>query len=272
MTLPKTILTIFMLLTFVSIANAEEVRSWTNNKGKAISAKLVEVNDGKVKLLKDGSSYRFAIDKLSSTDQDYIKQWLSKKAQNKEGEISQQALQVSKKGKLLYETNFENNDGWRISSGEWVCRDNAVSATQDPEKKHQAHMVIKKPKPVDVIIECEVYLGEGNSVEFTIDDAPRKLGRIGLTPTTFKGIQTHRSKDHVIRKKFTNVSTMIEKEMWHHVTIEMIGNQIVGSYKNHTVSSIDDIWAGKHKRLGLLVNGGPAKFRNLKMWEALPKE
>ncbi len=271
-TLPKFILTSFLSLICGLLVNADGVRSWTNNTGVVISAQLVEVKDGKVKLLKNGNSYTLSMDTLSSVDQNYIKQWVSKKTKNSEKNVSEQKLKVSKKGKLLYETNFENTDVWRVSSGEWVCKDNAISATQDPKKRHQAHMVIKQPKPVNVIIECEVYLGEGNSVEFTIDDAPRKLGRIGLTPTTFKGIQTHRSKDHVIKKKFTKVATKIEKNKWHHVTIEMIGNQIVGSFKNHTVSSIDDIWAGKPKRLGLLVNGGPAKFRNLKMWAALPKE
>lgn len=261
-----------MSLTLVIHSDAEATRSWTNNEGKVITAQLVEEKDGTVKLLKNGKSYNIAIDTLSPEDQDYIKKWVSNKTLNQQGNPIERKLKVSTKGKLLYETNFENHDGWRVSSGEWVCKDNSISATQDPGKKHKAHMVIKNPKPVNVIIECEIYLGDGNSLEFTIDDAPRKLGRIGLTPSTFKGIQTHRSKDHVIKKKFTNVPTTIEKDKWHLVTIEMIDNQIVGSFKDHTVKSIDDIWAGKPKRLGLLVNAGPAKFRNLKMWQALPKE
>ena len=271
-TLSAVILTGFMLLTCVTQSDAEEARSWTNNDGNVILAQLVEVNDGKATLLKGRNSYSLDIDVLSSEDQDYIEQWVSRKTQSLEKPLNEQELQVSKKGKLLYETDFQNNDGWRVSSGEWVWQDNVISGTQDPEKRHQAHMVIKNPKPVNVIIECEIYIGDGNSVEFTIDDAPRKLGRIAINPNTFKGMQTHRTKDHVIEKVFTNVATAIETDKWHQVTIEMIGNQIVGSFKNHTVTSIDDIWDGKPKRLGLLVNAGPAKFRNFKMWEALAKE
>ena len=80
------------------------------------------------------------------------------------------------------------------------------------------------------------------------------------------------SNEISLQKKFQGIKEAIEKDKWHHITIEMIGNQISASFKNHEVSSIDDMWKGKPKRLGLHVAGGPSKYRNLKMWEALPKD
>ncbi len=260
------------LCSLLNLAGAEGVRKWTSQDGRSIIAELKKVEGPHATLLKEGKSYQLAIETLSSEDQDYLKQWVIKNRETVADTPNEEGLKISKKGKLLYETNFKNYDGWRVSSGQWTCEDSTVIATQTTSKGHKGHMVIKRPKPVNVIIECEILLLEGGSIGFTIDDAPNKLGVISFHAGGFGAQATHRVKKPAIKKRFNGVKTPLPKDEWHHVTIEMIGNKISINCEGHQSSSTDDIWAGKPKRLGLRVAGGPSKYRNLKMWEALPKE
>lgn len=181
--------------------------------------------------------------------------------------------QVSTKGKLLYETDFNDTKRWRVSSGDWVPGNHEISATQTKGEKHSAHMVTNQGKAINVIYQFEVYIGESSTIEITIDDKPKKLGRIALNSKAFRGLPTHRTqKTHPIEKVFNVVEGPFAKDQWHQVCVEVIDNRIVAQLGESTSSSIDDAWAGKPKRLGLLVKKGPGKFRNLKIWEALPKE
>ena len=264
------IIKIFLsVLCSASTGYAQEARSWRNADGKTILAKLVEVEGLNLTIEKENKRDILPIASFSQGDQDEVKKWVSEK---KEDKSSSAGLEISKKGKLLYKTSFKNTEGWRVSSGDWKCENNTISGTQKVGKGHKAHIVIKRPKPVNTIITCEVYLGDSSSLEFTIDDAPRKLGRIGLTPKSFKGIQTHRMKKSPIKKKFNVIKDNFETDQWHEIKIEMMGNQIVAQLGKHSTRSIDNVWDKKTKRLGLLVSNGPAKFRNLKIWEALPKD
>lgn len=262
----------FVVLAWASLGSAEERRSWTNNEGVSIVAQLIKIEEGKVTLLKSGKTYKLSIDTLSSEDQEYIKNWTGAKEAQLESSSDSGELEVSKKGKLLYETDFTSNDGWRVSSGSWVCKDNVVTATQEVGAAHKAHMVIQDSNPIDVIIECEIYIGEGDFIAFTIDDKPKKLGRIAFSSKGIGGSATHRVNNPKIKEKFNSVKKSLTKNEWHAVSIEMLGNQIVATLGEHQISSVDDMWEGKPKRLGLHVTGGPSKYRNLKMWEALPKD
>ncbi len=255
----------------MNVVVAEEARKWVNKDGRSMIAKLERVEDKHVNVLIDGKSYRVAIEALSSKDQTYIKQWGEKKNKSTTTATEGEELNISKRGKLLYETNFKNNDGWRVSSGSWVCKDNEVTASQTG-KGHKGHIVIRNPQPVNVIIECEILLLEARAVGFTIDDKPDKLGMANFSANGFGGKALHRVKNPPIKKSFKGIKIPLKRDEWHHVTIEMIGNKISISSNGHESESVDNMWAGKPKRLGLRVDGGPSKYRNLKMWEALPKD
>lgn len=259
-----------VLCQFAQLAEAEEVRTWTSQDGRTIEAKIKQVENGVATIIKLGRSYDLEVESLSADDQAYLKTWAVEKRKQEAIAHDAKALKISKKGKLLYETNFKNTNGWRVSSGNWKCVDNAVVASQTG-KGHKGHMVISNPKPVDVIIECEIQLLEAKVVGFTIDDKPKKLGLINFSAGGFGGQALHRVKSPSIKKRFNSVKTPLKRDEWQRVTIEMLGNQISVSSNGGHASSIDNIWKGKPKRLGLRVDGGPAKYRNIKMWQALPK-
>ena len=264
---------LLFLIGFCALTNfaiAEEARKWVSQDGRSIVAVLEEVKGDYITLLKGGKSYRLATETLNPEGRAYIKKWDIEKRESRSSAPNGTALKISKRGRLLYKTDFKNNDGWRVSSGQWQCKDNEVTASQTG-KGHKGHMVIKKPKPVNVIIECEILLLEGGSVGFTIDDAPNKLGLVNFSTKGFGAQALHRVKKPPIKKRFNGIKIPLKKDEWHHVTIEMIGNEVSISSNGHESACIDDIWAGKPKRLGFRVAGGPSKYRNLKMWEALPQ-
>ena len=253
----------------ISISFAGELRrTWTSLDGASVSARLIKVEGENAVIERNGVPYTLPIVSLSKGDQEYINRWSTRKSKSSADEKEEFELKISKKGKLLYKTSFKDNKEWRVSSGEWICKDNAITGTQAKGKGHKGHMVIKNPQPVDVIITCEMYLGEAGEMGFTIDDRPKKLGQVLLNSKVLKGLQTHRTPGHNIEKKFSNASGRFAKDEWHSICIEMRGDQVVAQVGDHVIRCKDSVWKGKPKRLGFLVNGGPAKYRNLTMWEA----
>ncbi|MEN8661674.1 MAG: hypothetical protein ABF330_04185 [Lentimonas sp.] len=182
-------------------------------------------------------------------------------------------LFISEKGELLYSTDFSSLKDWRVSAGRWERSGDSLLATQGAGETHAAHMVMKRNDFTDIIIEFEAQLGEASTVQMTIDDRPKKLGRITLDLKKFTGIQTHRlQKTQPIEKTFNAVEGPFVQDQWYTIQIEMVNNQIVALIGDEFSSSIDNVWSGKPKRLGLYAKKGPGKFRNLKIWNALPKQ
>lgn len=67
---------VFAALLFVCVGNAQEWRTWTDQKGRTIEAQIVAVSDGTVSIQKrDGQAYEFPLNLLSGSDQAYVREF-----------------------------------------------------------------------------------------------------------------------------------------------------------------------------------------------------
>lgn len=67
-----------LILSLVHPALAEEYRTFTNNSGKTIEAKVESITGGQVSIvLKNGTPFTISIASLSPPDQEYLKSWTS---------------------------------------------------------------------------------------------------------------------------------------------------------------------------------------------------
>jgi len=73
----KAIITIFLTLTALTLTTSAKFRTWTNNKGKTLSAELVSLTktDVKIKLKSNRREITIPIDTLSDADKAFLKQW-----------------------------------------------------------------------------------------------------------------------------------------------------------------------------------------------------
>lgn len=104
----NTRLTVIALCLGASAANlvaletreASEVRTFTNAAGKKIEAELLDVKDGKARLIVKRKPFDVPIESLSAEDQEFIKAW-DLKRQGKEDELYY--------GELVFEDHFDKD-------------------------------------------------------------------------------------------------------------------------------------------------------------------
>lgn len=81
-------------------ALAREVRTFTNNAGKKIEAELVDVRDGKARLMVNRKPFDVPVETLSAEDQEFLKTW-DLKRQGKEDELYY--------SEVIFEDDFEKD-------------------------------------------------------------------------------------------------------------------------------------------------------------------
>lgn len=68
------------LALLITLATTAIARTWTNDQGKTIEAEIVRVDEGEPIVKKAGQEIKLTMAKLSSADQEYVKQWLDQQA------------------------------------------------------------------------------------------------------------------------------------------------------------------------------------------------
>lgn len=79
---------------------AREIRTFTNNSGKKIEAELLDVKDGKVRLMVNRKPFDVPVETLSAEDQEFLKTW-DLKRQGKEDELYY--------SEVVFEDDFEKD-------------------------------------------------------------------------------------------------------------------------------------------------------------------
>ena len=94
----------FASLLALSPASAREMRTFTNTEGKKIEAELLDVRDGKVRIMANRKTFEVPVDSLSKEDQDFLAEWQAKKSDGDEGEKGESAYT-----ELVFEDDFEKD-------------------------------------------------------------------------------------------------------------------------------------------------------------------
>jgi hypothetical protein len=96
----RSILVAVVLSGVVHGSVAREIRTFTNNSGKKIEAELLDLKDGKVRLMVNRKPFDVPVETLSAEDQEFLKTW-DLKRQGKEDELYY--------SEVVFEDDFEKD-------------------------------------------------------------------------------------------------------------------------------------------------------------------
>lgn len=268
-----------LLAFLLPVSGSAEPRDWTNTDGKTITAELKSVSGDELTLtlrMDNGREYTVPLESLSAEDQDFAREWKEEQeALANAPELKTEPV-LAKPGKVLYQSSLATIDeAWRQPHGDWSAGEEGLSGTERAADDHAAVMKNGSLALKDVIIEFDVLLGEGERTRamFGIDDAKDHVCRVTLTPTSFqaqKDDNDHEGPDK--GKPFNRVDEELETDEWHTVRIELLGGEMVAQTGDRVSLGSDPLLATEKARWGFIVSGGPVGFRDLTIWEALPKE
>ena len=179
---------------------------------------------------------------------------------------------MSEPGKLLVDDSFAASlpKPWRGAMGRWEVADGAVQGTERAEQKHQA--VLRRPLAfADAIISFAFRLDHARQISLSVNDAKEHVCRVVITPRGFvvqKDDHDHEGPDRPV--VFARISMPIAAGEWHTATVEIAGAEMVAQIDGAT-----HVGFGAHELLdrpkanfGFTAAGGPAEFRDVKVWAA----
>ncbi len=101
-------------------AAAREVRTFTNAEGRQIEAELIDLRDGKVRLMVNRRPFDVPVESLSAEDQEFLREW-DLKRQGKEDELHY--------AELIFQDDFEKDgfgERWGHYKSESIVRNGVL--------------------------------------------------------------------------------------------------------------------------------------------------
>ena len=251
-----------------------EVRDWTNKAGKTIRAEAIQITEDTVTLkMENGREYPVKLDTLSEADVEFARSKKTEMQAIANAPKPKTETVMASPGKVLFHSDLKKvEEGWSMPHGDWVASESGLSGIEREADNHAA--VMKRAQPLkDVIIEFDVKLGESKSAMFGIDDAKDHVCRVTITPTSFqarKDDNDHEGPD--VSKPFNSVQEEFETDEWHTVRMEILGDTLLAQTGDHVSLGSDPLLATEKAKWGFIVVGDTVGFKDLTIWEALPKE
>ncbi len=216
---------------------------------------------------------------------------------------TQPATLMTVRGKLLVSEDFAQPpapftgkpvgfasgfSGWRYNagpgtgkSGRWTLANGIFTGIESPDAHHPATASLGVPFK-DAIIQCDVRLNdvpaEGRqyrSLFVKATDAKDyvislSVGQGGLFLTPYDADRINPATKQREKGPLARLLTPIKLNEWHTVVLEIKGDEVVGTIDNKSITVSNPLIAADKHSL-MLGAGTEASFRNLRVWEALPK-
>jgi hypothetical protein len=204
--------------------------------------------------------------------------------------------QLAKCGKLLISEDFAKapadlvtdkpllkmKSGWRMWSGKWEFVDGAMKGIQLASDGRGAVAACVFPFQ-DAIFQFEVRLDDCKQVHFRLQDAiPEHICRVIITQEGFtaqKDDHDHKGPDEPFL--FGHLSFALPPELlkhqvkppgpWKTVLVEIVDSKMSVSIQGLNILGGHPLLKTPKAFFDFVVSGGSASFRNLRVWEALPK-
>ncbi len=162
---------------------------------------------------------------------------------------------------------------WKAAKGKWEVMDGILSGAEKPEDKHGA--VMRHALAFEnAVIQYEVKLDGAKMTTLSISDAKEHVCRVLLNPTGFtvqKDDHDHDGPDKAVI--FGRQNIPLKTGEWHTVVLEIVGDTMLATVDGaHATFGSDPLLATKKANLGFTVAGQSTSFRNLRVWDAVPKQ
>lgn len=182
---------------------------------------------------------------------------------------------MTERGKMLFADDFSQplSKDWPAGKGKWEVVD---GATRGAELKADMHGAVRRHAlpAKDVVIQYSFKLEGARTTTLSINDEKGHCCRVAIDATGISVRKDSHDKNQndkalVLQKK----EVSIKPGTWHTLVVEIQGPEMVASLDGETVA------LGAHesinvlkKNLGLTVAGESVSFKDLRVWEAQPKQ
>ncbi|MEM1294397.1 MAG: hypothetical protein AAGH89_03465 [Verrucomicrobiota bacterium] len=260
----------------------DALRDWTNTSGKTISASLTETQEDSVTLrLSNGRTYEVALATLSEADQQYVQEW---KVEQEAAAIREaMGTKLGDATEPFVETAFEQAtpptrkgmvEGWQAGIGEWRIEEGFLIGDEVAEDNHASSLTYRL-ETTNLIITAQVQLSTAENITFACRDTVppnNHLGRLYITPDKLwiqhmTGIAKTTTSEKLVTK-----DVKLKPDEWYDVTIEIIGDQYRATVGDEEIEATHPRFADAIGIVALVNRGQGARFRNVALWNAEPKE
>jgi hypothetical protein len=246
-------------LLVAATAPAREIRTFTNAEGKQIEAELLEMRDGKVRLMKDRKVFEIPVESLSSEDQEFLVKW-DLERQGKTDELYYSELifedsfdkdgfgerwghykseSIVKGGVLIGKTidindhagvdsiRFEGRQDLEISvkfnfAGEDAQRFNIWMDDKDYQGSHAGHI-------------CSVTISPTGG---NISDAKTGAFEKGIYEKRKGGATLDDATQEMLKSKTANFQLDLKREQWHTLLVRTKGDEVTVWVNDHEIGKL----------------------------------
>lgn len=276
------VFSIFAITSLAIVFSKDGLRNWTNKEGRAISAELISVNGEKVTLrMANGRKYDVELSTLIEADGEYARNW--QKAKETAARMEEAGIENGVVTEAIVETAFDTETprtrkamiaGWQAGIGEWRIENGVLIGDEVPEDNHASSLTYRF-EATHLIVTAEVQLGTATEIAFACRDtvAPNlHLGRLYITPEKLwiqkmSGISKTTKAERLVTEEVS-----LDPDKWYNVTIEIIGDTYRAKVGKEEIEATHERFADAKAILALVNRGQGAKFRNVSVWHAEPKE
>ena len=282
---PTVVLATLALTAFANAQLAErtpgsEMRTWTNTDGVEIQASLVEKRESSVLLkLENGRQYDVPLEKLSGSDIAWIEEMEAAKvaaAEASEGLAFSPIL--AEVGSVIFEDNLsEIREGWGMGNGEWKNDEEGALIGKELEADDHAATFRRNLQLENAVIQFSFKLDGARATTFSIDNSTGHLCRLSINASGFTAQKDDNDKDKGpdTGEKYNSIEMDLADGEWHTAMFEMVGDTVLAQVDGED----DEISIGAHEmftgsttKIGFTISGESVHFKDLRVWEAQPKE
>lgn len=264
------------------LAEESNVRDWTNREGRTISAELTALEEETATLrMENGRTYEVPLATLSEADRDYVSRWQAEQEAKARSEAM--GLELGEPTEAIVESSFSEDTpptrkgeiaGWNAGIGEWRIEEGALVGDELPEDNHVSSLTYRL-EANHLIIEAEVRLGTAEQIAFACrDTVPPNLhlARLYITPDKLwiqhmSGIAKTTKAERILTEEVD-----LDPEEWHPVVIEIIGDHYRARVGDVELEAEHPRFADAKGIVALVNKGQGARYRNVSLWKAEPKE
>lgn len=265
------------------VCSAESgLRDWTNATGKTISAELIGLEEQSAILkLGNGRKYTVPLEDLSEADREFVREWEREKETS--AKLEEAGIELGIPTEAIVETAFDQEtprtrkgelSGWQAGIGEWRIEEGVLIGDEVAEDNHASSLTYRFEAD-HLILTAEVQLGTAEQIAFACrDTVPPNLhlGRLYITPDKLwiqrmSGIAKTTKSEKLVTREVD-----LDRDKWYQVTIEIIGDHYRAKVGDEVIEATHERFQDAKGIVALVNRGQGAKYRNVSIWRAKPKD
>ena len=260
----KTTLITLACLTTFSLAEAREIRTFTNLQGKKIEAELLDMKGGKIRIMSNRKVFEVPVETLSPEDRQWLTEWDAKREPGKGGADDKKESYYTE---LIFEDDFEKGEfgeQWSHYKSESVVKGGVLIGKTIDITDHAGVDAIRFEGKQDLEVSVKFnFVGEtAERFNVWLDDKDYKgshaghICSISITPTlgsisdaktgSFENAIYEKrtagaldaATEEMLKTKTMNLPIDLKREKWHTLLIQSKGDEVVVSVNGYELGKL----------------------------------